>query len=468
MLLPLHYFFLMMIAGVALVLFFPLWWVVIFDLSLVTLFGNWSIGFLRIGPNDLPLLFLAAALLLRGRRQGGGGQTLPFLVPWLVLTACFCLSYYLAPVNQRNLDAPLRIVYQLLRYGVRPVIYLPIILLLIRSPKRAYILQYTIVLAAVQCSLMAIQQGYAGYEAASGPFRTGNQLGGVLVMPMMMATAGSLLPRNRTHWIFSAVSLLLMARAMLFCGSRGAMVALTAGLLFFFATLLTAHVGRRRLRYLSPLILMGFVASLPLIPFILSRPTIQHALTAADGSKASTMQWRMQERWPHFWNLAVENPWFGLGSAVDTSLGRTANTPHNGFLSILVIYGFPAFLLILFFAFRAMWNGLRLYWHADHPDHKLYGITSTAALGGILAHQMVEVTITAPFTFKVFWILVATTELARRWYNDDEEADVGSRNRAGPGEDPLWEPLPSVFEPIPATPSPQPARPAAQGAGGMG
>ncbi|MCG8463129.1 MAG: O-antigen ligase family protein [Holophagales bacterium] len=447
MLLSMKLFGMMLAAGAVFVLFLPIWWIIPLDLMSARFFGNWSIGFLRIGPNDLMVGFIGAAILLRGRRsEEWRVGKLPLIVPWTMLMVLLCLSYLNAPINQENLTAPHRIAYQLARYCVRPVIYMPIALVLIRSARRTYLIQYFIILAAVFCSLPAIQQGYAGMAAAPGPFRTGNQLGGVLVMPMLMALAGMILPRNRFHFGFSVITMGLMARALLFSQSRGAMVACVGGGLVFGGLLLSRDLGRRRLQWMSPLVGIGLILAVPALPFVLQNTFVQHFLSAADGRKASTMQWRMEERWPHFWGIAVDNPLFGVGTAVDLSLGPKANTPHNGFLSLLVMWGFPAFLLLLFFAFRTIYTGCRLFWSARNPDHRVFGLTVAASLSGILTHQLVEVTINAPFTFKVFWILVATTELARRWPDDDDEAPAYFPSfRELHGLDPI--PLHGVDEP---------------------
>ena len=448
MLLPFSTFLIMLGIGILFIVFMPIWWIVLYDLSTVTYFGNWSIGFLRIGPNDLMVAFIVCAVLLRGRRSEEWRiGKIPLLVPWIILMVLLCLSYLNAPINQRNLTDPIRIVYQLSRYCVRPVAYFVIAMILLRSAKRTYVVCYFIMFGAVYCSLLAIQQGYAGWPAAPGPFRTGNQLGGVLVIPILLALTGALFPRNRFHWLISFTSLGLMARAMLFCQSRGAMVACLGGGIVFGALLMTRNLGRRRLKWLSPFILLGVIALLPALPFILANRFVSHAVSAADGSKASTMQWRMQERWPHFWAIAVANPILGVGTAVDLSLGSKANTPHNGFLSMLVMWGFPAFGILLFFAFRTIWNGCLLFWLAKNPDHRVHGLAVAAGVAGILTHQLVEVTLNAPFTFKVFWILVATTELAKRWPDEDDEAPaIFQSKREIYGLEPVQE-----FRPLPRT-----------------
>ncbi|MEM9555769.1 MAG: O-antigen ligase family protein [Acidobacteriota bacterium] len=417
--------------GLVLALFFPIWWLVLYDLCTAFVFGGWSISFLRLGPDDVKVAMIALALVLRARLRRDG-QKLPLFWPWALLTLLFCLSYLNAPINQRNLTDPIRITYQLGRYCIRPLIYLPLIMLLIRSAHRTYAVMNAVIVAGIVCSLPAIAQGYSGISSTAGPFRTGNQLGGVLVMPMLIAMSGVVLPRSRGHWILSFVGFGLMTRAMLFSASRGAMVAAVGGALVYGAILLLRPLGRRRLRYLAPLGGLALLAALPFLPMVLAKPTIAHAMSAADGSKASTMQWRMQERWPHFWGIALDNPLVGIGTSVDLSLGDKANTPHNGFLSLLVEYGFPAFFLILFFAGRVIWNGLLLYRRAPDPDHRIFGVTCAAAVAGILTHQLVEVTMTAPFTFKLFWILVGTSELAKRWPNESPRLEIGQSSAESP------------------------------------
>ena len=416
--------------GAIMVIVCPIWWLLLFDQLQISYFGTWVLGTLRLTPMDLMVLLVFAGLLLRGRTQARKLAKLDLLWPWIVLGILLSISYVVAPINQRTLTDPIRYVYQVLVYCWRPILYFPICVMLVRSPKRAYICTYFVMIAALIVSYQAIRQGYAGMSSAPGPFKTGNQLGGVLIIPTVLAFCGALMPRDRFQMFFCAGSLVIFLRAFLFCGSRGGQMATAAGFAFFGGLLVLRHVGRQRLKFLSPFAAAGLIAVLPLVPIILARPTIAHAASVTEGSKASTMQWRMQQRWPHFWAIALDHPLFGIGTAVDTRLGKTANTPHNGFLSMLVTYGFPAFFLIVFFAFRTIYNGLLVFLHAPNPDHKIFGLTMAAATAGILVHQMVEVTLTAPFTFKVFWLMVAVAELAKRWPDHNDELSVDDVEKA--------------------------------------
>ncbi|MEO1369615.1 MAG: hypothetical protein AAFX50_20745, partial [Acidobacteriota bacterium] len=177
--------------------FLPIWWMVLLDLSFITYFGSWSLGFL-VGPSDLMLGMMVGALIVRGRRtEEWRLAKFPFILWWLVLLTLLCLSYVKAPLHQEHLTDPIRVTYQLLRYCLRPIAYLPLILVLFRSAHRTYTAMLVIQVAALQVTLMAVKQGLTGMSATPGPFLTGNQLGGVLLMPTMMAVVGAVLPRTR-------------------------------------------------------------------------------------------------------------------------------------------------------------------------------------------------------------------------------------------------------------------------------
>ena len=402
--------------------FLPLWWLVLLDLSFITYFGSWSLGFL-VGPSDLMLGIMVGACIIRGRRsEEWRFAKFPFMIWWLVLLILLMLSYVKAPTHQEHLTDPIRITYQLLRYCLRPISYLPIVLVLIRSAKRAYTTVIVIQFAALQVTLMAIKQGLTGMSATPGPFLTGNQMGGVLLMPTMMCVVGAILPRSRLQFVLSIVSLPLIARALLYSESRGAQVSLVSGCLFLAGMLLTQHVGRKRIQWMSPMIVIGIIAMLPALPIILSRPSIKHALSASDASEDSNMKWRIEQRWPHFWAKALARPYFGWGTEVDPSLGPKANTPHNGYLAMIVLWGFPAAGIVIILALRTLWNGIVLYRRGGHIDHRLYGLMVSSAMAAILTHQIVEVTLIHVYTYKIFWFLLATSELAKRWPNEDDEA----------------------------------------------
>ena len=83
------------------------------------------------------------------------------------------------------------------------------------------------------------------------------------------------------------------------------------------------------------------------------------------------------------------------GTAVDESLGDAANTPHNGYIALAVRYGFPVALLYVFFGFGAFANGLRTFRKTRLTRLRLFAITLASPMIGILAHNMIESTITA-------------------------------------------------------------------------
>jgi O-antigen ligase len=150
-------------------------------------------------------------------------------------------------------------------------------------------------------------------------------------------------------------------------------------------------------------------------PDLLERPTVKRMLSASEGTEADTFQWRLQERWPHFWRIVQQNPWFGVGTDVDLSLGPDANTPHNGYLAIALIYGLPALGVILTFAVLGIRSGVRVYRRGAYRRQSVFGITIAAALIGVLIHNIDDATLQQAFIGKVFWLLIGLAlAVARR------------------------------------------------------
>lgn len=419
--------------GVVLMLVFPLYWLVIFDFVLVFQQHSWSVAGIKLNITDLSFFLIFLGILLRGRLKK---DTKPLLIPylplWIALAVILCLAYLLAPQNQKYFTDPVRITYQLYRYAFKPILIYPITYLLISDRLKFYHVILALIVAADLCAVSAIKQGYSGIRAG-GPFAGGNTLGGVLVVPFLFAILGFMFPRSKRHWLLCLFSVPFILRAMLFAGSRGAYSATLVGLTFALFFVIQLPEGQAKLVKWAPLIAVGLVLFLAFVPYLSTRPTIQRFSTISDPSEASTFQWRLQQRWPHFWKIAVANPWIGTGSDVDPNLGKHGNTPHNGYLSLSVKYGFPAASCYLIFAFLAVLNGLRATRRARSSDERIQGIVIAAAIVSILVHNLVESTLINPFISKLFWMLTAVVAMtARRMPGYDvDEARAGKRPPSG-------------------------------------
>jgi hypothetical protein len=188
------------------------------------------------------------------------------------------------------------------------------------------------------------------------------------------------------------------------------MVAAVAGVGIVVVGLLSDRRLRRILIALLPLALAGAL-------FVLAksdRPVVAELLTATAGTDDANMQFRMQERWPHFTEIILTHPWVGVGDGRDLSLGEEMNTPHNGYLSLALIHGIPAASLVVLFGVAGMLAGIRLLRRAEDPTLRAIGIGITGAIAGLLIHNLVDATLYNAFASKLYWTLSAVALVAAR------------------------------------------------------
>lgn len=402
---------LVLAAGLALALAAPLYSLLIADLLLGTWPVGWEVGGVLLDPADLVLVSLLLGLVLRGRLSWP--LQVPYLRLWLLLGVALSAAYVTSPLSQEYLTNPVRIAYQLYRYCWRPILFYPLTALLLCRRDRFQIALVVIVLTGDLCALQGLPDGYAGLRA-SGPFGTANELGAALVVPIVAALALLLIRPSRKTWLLALASLPLLLRTFLFTGSRGAFAGVLVGMALMLGFLLRSPALRPRIARLA-LAAAGLGLVLAVVkPGLSQRPNVQRLLTLSEGAEASTFQWRIEERWPHFWRIAVAHPWLGTGTIVDPSLGDRANTPHNGYLAIAVQSGFPALALYLIFAITAVANSLRLRQVRGDPRLSALGVANAAALVALLAHSVVDSTLLMPFVSKLFWLHTAFAAVALR------------------------------------------------------
>jgi O-Antigen ligase len=350
------------LAGLAVLLALaaPFQALLMFDLVLAFLPGNWLIGGVRVDPGDLAIGGLLLAAVLRGRFAAGDRSLLRTAGTWLwlALGVALCVAYLQAPDNQAILTGPLRIGYQLYRYCWKPILYFPLAALLLGDVGRTWLVLDAVLVGGDVCAAMALPQGLHGLRA-QGPFDSPNTLGAVLIVPLLIAVAGLISEQGRTRKLLYLASLLLLGRVMLYCGSRGALMAACLGTAVLLWQSLRHGTGRRRLRHLAPWAFAAAAVTIAVHPSVLNGPNVQRFLTLAHPMEEETFRWRMTQRWPHFWAKVEAHPWVGVGTYVDARLGTTANTPHNGYLAIAVMSGLPALALYVALGGKALVRTLR-------------------------------------------------------------------------------------------------------------
>lgn len=415
--LPIWLFFVLALPLLAIGAFAPPIWLLCADLVLSVIDERWDLGGVWVDPTDLTLAALVLCLAVRPAvRQRLRRFPVPYLWLWVTLGVLASIAYLSAPQNQQYLTDPVRFVYQLYRYAWKPFIFYPVAIIMLseRSSLRA-VLVAMIVAADLAC-LPAILQGYAG-ERAMGPFNAPNILGGALVVPAILCLSGLIATplRSRSAAAFYVISGLLIVRAVTFSGSRGAFAAILAGA----AVLLIGALPRRRARSrMLRVIGMGVLATMAVFilkPNLLERPTIERMLSLGGGANDATMQWRAEERWPHFVAIVEAHPWFGVGTATDTALGYDdGNTPHNGYLAMALVNGIPALLVFLALIACALRDAQVLARRGKQVVQHVFAVTVAACLVGVLVHNYVEVTFDHTLVGKLLWILVALAAIARR------------------------------------------------------
>ncbi|MDX2169657.1 MAG: O-antigen ligase family protein [Deltaproteobacteria bacterium] len=377
------------------------------DLPLTALQGQWELNEILFDPSDLVLAALLLAFAARGvPRARGGSATVPGLRWWLLLGGLLSIAYLAAPINAPVLDSWSRIAYQLYRYCWRPIAWFVLAAVCIRDRRRLGWLLAAIVVSGVIFSLPAIAQGYGG-DYATGPFSHKNELGAALLAPLLLALAGAVSGRPPGARLACGVAALIIGRALMFALSRGATVAALAGAALLCAGLLADRRLRRAVLTLLPLALLAGVVVL----LKSDRPVVAELLTASAGTEDANMQFRIQERWPHFAAIIAEHPWLGTGDGRDLTLGEEMNTPHNGYLSLALISGIPAATLTIGFALAGLAAAWRLQRGAD-GDLRVLGLAVAATLVALLIHNLIDATLLNAFAAKVYWLLIGVTTLA--------------------------------------------------------
>jgi len=387
------------------VLFAPVHWLLFLDILLLAVPADAAAAFggVRFDLTDLVFVGILIAYAFRGERLLALGEV-SLLRLWFLLGVLLSLSYLMAPSNQVHLTEPHRIAYQLYRYCWKPILFFPFVYLFIAGPIRMRVLFFVLVVTGDLLSLQAVWQGYSPGGGVTGPFNSGNALGSALGVSLLVCVGMLTLARSSRERLILVFSLLLMLRAMLFTGSRGALIALSAGAVALLWGL--SSLPRVRARILP----IGMAATIG-VAMVLFNPigasSLRRLETLREGTGVSTFQWRMEERWPHFISLSMEHPWLGTGSNVDSNLGSRGNTPHNGYLALAFSGGIPVLAIYLAFAFLALRAVRRALARSTAEYEKVFCAIIAGAMIFMLARNIVESDFMTFFGGKYFWLFSA-------------------------------------------------------------
>jgi len=407
------------VSGLAIVVFAPLHILLLLDLVLdpvqAWMFGQQGtrieIFSILVDSTDLILvaILLGMTIRLKGERESRI-LAIPHLRLWLLLGLISSVAYLVAPARQEYIVGmgPARVVYQLLRYCWKPILFYPTAAILLSTEKRAGQALIVLTLVGDFASIIAIPQGYSGLRSF-GPYFTPNSLAGVLIVPFLISVAGLVFPTSKMRLFFYLASIGLMGRALLFARSRGGFAAVLLGTacVLLFASLRAG--SRARLLRLVASSVLGVFCLVLVKPGILERPTVQRFATTFVPQEQETFAWRAQERWSFYYAKVKQRPWTGYGTDVDESLeNQTARTPHNGYLSLAMYSGIPVTIGYLIFAAMSLRRMARLSLRSTRTMTAYLALAIGAGVLGILGHNLVESTFTnVALVRKTFWLFAA-------------------------------------------------------------
>jgi len=361
-----------------------------------------DIAGVRLDSIDVTLFLVAISIAIRGLPRGATRIRMPYLFPWLCLVALLIAAYSVSPNGERDMTDPFRIAYQFYRYGLRWVIFYPVGWYLVNRGTKCDDVLAAIIIAADLFALMCFKQGYTG-DKVTGPFGTKNELASVLAVPTTLVLS-DLLSRRKPSWLI-LISAPILVRGILFASSRGAFAGIMAGTA---AAWWFMHQGRVKTRA-GQLALAGvavLVLALLVKPDLLYRPNIARLFTTVD-VKQDNFVWRIQQRWPHFIHRTLERPWLGWGDNVDLTLGKDTNTPHDGYLSLAVMFGIPVLVFYLYFAAVMVLGAWSASSRCRDPVDRIRAARIGGGLVCLLTHNIVDTVITLPFVVAELWLFAA-------------------------------------------------------------
>jgi len=259
--------------------------------------------------------------------------------------------------------------------------------------------------------------------AVTGPFGHKNEFAGFLLIPVSLALALGCYPASSKERIFYGLCFLLVVRALLFSQSRGAIAGWFVSLLCFGVVSAYTKEGRKRL----PLLFLGALFSvttiLAAVVFFNKGASLSHYHDLIAPTKADNMTWRVQERWPNFFQKIAGNPWLGVGTDVEPSFGRDTNTPHNAYLAMAVKSGIPSLLAFLSFVVIALRRSVFVIRSSRDKWLRWPAAGILSAIVALSIHSLVDGILSNPLTQTFFWVLLAWSTVAA--------VNTRNENRAG-------------------------------------
>ena len=274
---------------------------------------------------------------------------------------------------------------------------IPVAACLVRSHQKINICLRLFALAAIVVSLYAFWQHFSGVDwyhqtslapAPSSGYRVSGTFAHRLTFGNYYAIASILLlgiapyAKNRESKIIFYTAFFATTVATVFTYSRGPILAMAFGIIFFFAL-----EGRRYIKILIP-ILAGIV----IIIMIASPDVFSRYLSSAEREWKGEYAGSRQSIWRAGWRMALDNPLTGVGPGHfkeeyaayrDKGTDRIYGHAHNDFINVAAYAGFPAAVFYLGIFVSIIIRIIKIR-HRCTGDRLAYGMTTGAMLATIV------------------------------------------------------------------------------------
>jgi putative inorganic carbon (hco3(-)) transporter len=373
---------------------------------------RWHIGRLPTTLLEGCLVLTIAVFLVEASVQGATIEwRTPFTVPALLFIVAGALDVIFAPDRWAALG-----LYR--AYLLEPIAFFIVLLSVVRTLRRAYLILLGLALAALAIGLpnafVVVQAGLQHrLDLSATPpvviYQTANAV--ALFLLPVISVAGGFAAYGKGRVRAAAVAFLLVSvPCLLLTLSRGGFLALGA------VVLALALTHRRRIWYLAAAVVAG--AAFALLPPISKRLAYELHFT----DPHNTLVGRIP-LWQATMEMLRHNLIFGAGlSGFETRIAPYWNAthidrfiyPHNillNFWAATGIIGVVAFAWLLLQGFRTSWAG----WRPAARDWAPLHLGVLLALIGIVIHGLVDVPYFKNDLSLEFWVLLALTSASLRW-----------------------------------------------------
>lgn len=346
-------------------------------------------GKINIDVGDLVYLPLLAGLVALAVRRPGEAATfwqeMPCRGLWCVYGIFAAGAYAQWSHEAGYLGAGS--LYQFYRYSWKPMLIYPVVFYMAARPGGIQCVMAVILFTADVDAIVAIQQGRSGLDVRGvmSLFHK-NMLAGSFLIPAFLALCEGM-HNPRRFWRYCARgSAALIAVALWYAVSRGAMVGAAVGAAVYML------VSPKGWRVAALLLAVSAVVLVVRPDFGSSSGIMQRFTDIGNGTDSDNLAWRMRERWPHFTEIVSTHPLFGVGQAVDLTLGVDTNTPHNGYLALMVQSGIPAAVCYVLLLVNILVCAVKLTRSRLSPRVRGLGAAALAGVVAFCVHNFVETT----------------------------------------------------------------------------